>query len=195
MASMSITQYQGYVENPFKDKLVHHVEGTKKSRINKFATRTADVVSQDGEVLSTDSFIVGSKKTVDSGEFTKFFREALQLIGLKHRSMQLLIYIASKLGMNQLEIDLHYDLVTKEIDMSQGKFYNALADLLENDVIARHKYYKHRYFINPIFLFNGDRITIVKQFTRKGSDADKIQSSTTVNQDLNQLNNSDNQNE
>lgn len=55
---------------------------------------------------------------------------------------------------------------------SKKSYFIGIANLLEKDVIARTKY-DDEYFINPLIMFNGDRIGYAKIFVKKKSEAAK----------------------
>ena len=49
---------------------------------------------------------------------------------------------------------------------NKKQVFEGLADLLSNGIIARGKHH-NQYFINPMIIFNGNRITFAKTYVRK----------------------------
>ena len=43
---------------------------------------------------------------------------------------------------------------------------SGLSDLIDKEIIAKSKY-ENEYFINPLILFNGSRVTFAKTFIKK----------------------------
>ena len=57
--------------------------------------------------------------------------------------------------------------------------YNGLSALIANGIIARG-YNENVYFINPMIVFNGDRVTFAKTYIRKKKASDPNQASLFI---------------
>ena len=58
--------------------------------------------------------------------------------------------------------------------MSQATFYRGLNELIEGDFLAS-TLRTGRYFINPDFVFNGNRLAFIKEFRLKATNTAKDQ--------------------
>lgn len=74
-------------------------------------------------------------------------------------------YIILKLKENQDWIELNYKKVTKETSMSIKSFYSATKQLAEFSVITKKQ--KDQYWINPYYMFRGNRLNFFKEFSPK----------------------------
>ena len=61
---------------------------------------------------------------------------------------------------------------------NKKSIYSGLASLVQNEVIARGKNEFH-YFINPMVIFNGNRISFVKTYVKKKKTKPKIDPNQT----------------
>jgi len=77
-------------------------------------------------------------------------------------SMKLFLWIAYKLARNEDSIQLPYHKVGKKLKFSSSKtFYNAVNNLIAINIIAKKA--RGEYWVNPLYLFNGNRIKYYKE--------------------------------
>lgn len=161
-----------YEDNPFNEALITKLNSTGKTKFTQFmAVGNKEIIDKaTGEVMdSTGHMVMGRQKVVDSDEFTKvYFKELKNSLNASKGDMQVLIYLSNNLEYNQNFVLFDIDDCIKQTMLSDTTIYRSLANLCDAGIIARSdKFYK--YFINPVMMFKGDRITLVDEYIRKGS--------------------------
>jgi hypothetical protein len=191
---LKLTDCDIFKENPFiNDCFVDHVGSYSKSKAARFKTENGvHLITRDGEQIPMDNHVyVASQFSVDSEEFAKIFQSSMRGIGLGKVSSAILMHIASILGKNDVTVFLDVEEMTELLDISKPTYYNALFELVNAKVLARSKV-SYKFFVNPLFIFNGNRLTIVKDYIRKNSDQYKeLPDSKRDNDDLNAFDGSD----
>ncbi|MEY0116985.1 replication protein, partial [Providencia rettgeri] len=73
------------------------------------------------------------------------------------------------------KIFLAFDLIDQNIiKISESTFYRGMKELIKKDFIAETTI-QNCYFLNPDYIFNGDRLSFVKSFILKKSEPEKIE--------------------
>jgi len=158
-----------YLENPFEKMLAVHIAEKGKSKINKVITQTGQLVDKEtGDVVEGESLFVATRKVVDDDQFTKVFHDSIkETVNVSDKAINvLMVYIAPMLGKDELQILFDIDECEVKTEYSRATIYRALAELLDAEIIARTKY-QWLFFINPLYIFNGDRIRVVNDYVRK----------------------------
>ncbi|EKA5792011.1 replication/maintenance protein RepL [Salmonella enterica] len=76
-------------------------------------------------------------------------------------------------NMNKDKVLIAYDLIDQNIvSISESTFFRGMKELIEKKFIAETTI-QNLYFINPDYIFNGDRLSFVKTFI-KSNDPKKI---------------------
>ena len=173
--------------NPFLEDFV--VE-TKKKRvqISKLGDDKNIVLmnSQTGEITGTH---VVTTKRVDAQEFVKLFVANIALTfdlnsaGIKTFNVLLWVVQFTGLGkdvviLDQLALD---DFIENHPNkkLSIATFKRGISDLEKANIIAK-TLRKGNYFINPNFVFNGDRIAFTTIITKKEKDKKEKQENITL---------------
>lgn len=91
----------------------------------------------------------------------------------------ILLYIMYTIKTNQDIIELHHNKITAEVGISKSTLYNGIQQLIDIGVIC--KKFKSDYWINPLYIFKGDRIA----FYTKQCGEDCIDIVATINKDVN----------
>ena len=76
---------------------------------------------------------------------------------LNSAAKDMFIYIACKLPLDQDYLELPDDKYCKEMNVSRATFFNARKELINRIIIPRTTR-KNTYWINPAYLFKGDRL-------------------------------------
>lgn len=157
-----------YSENPFVGELNVPIS-TKQVKVNPIGKDDNILVNQStGEVIGTH---VTTYKKVDSEEFVKLFTANIALTfnlssaGIK--AFNVLVWMMQKKGIQKDRLTLdkytledflkeHEDR-TPPLKMSTSTFKRGLNDLEDAKIIAKHLR-AGDYYINPNFVFNGNRI-------------------------------------
>lgn len=153
-----------YEINPFVEDMLIPV-GHKNIKLSKLGKDDNILVNQStGEVQGTH---VTTYKKVDSQGFVKLFTENIGLaFNLKSagiKALTVLVFLVQKTAINKDLINLDsYSLKAflkenEKYKLSMTTFRRGLIELEEAKIIAK-SVRRGDYFINPNFVFNGDRI-------------------------------------
>jgi len=174
-----------YKTNPFLEGMLIPVKG-KQVKLSKLGRDDNVLINHGtGEVLGTH---VTTYKKVDGEQFVKLFTANIALTfdlssaGIKVFSVVLWAVQKGALSKDEIDLDVlmlqefteaHSD---KEppLKLSQATFWRGLAELVKAQIIAKTMR-QGRYFINPNFIFNGDRIaftTVIERAKRSNRDRD-----------------------
>lgn len=167
----SITEFEIYYENPF---LKQAVEQVQKNIVKKYrsATRTDEKAilkaydDRTGEILGHTQFI--RQIEVDEEQFAKIYLSNFSaFFDLKPQAIKVFGYILEQLIPNRdefffiLEDCMKYTGYKSDTSIRIG-----LTNLLENKIIARGRK-EFFYYINPMVVFNGNRITFAKTYVKR----------------------------
>jgi hypothetical protein len=175
-----------YKINPFLEGMLIPVKG-KQVKLSKLGRDDNVLINQGtGEVLGTH---VTTYKKVDGEQFVKLFTANIALTfdlsaaGIKAFSVLLWTVQNKALAKDEVDLDLLVlDAFTEAhsskeppLRLSQATFWRGLAELVKAQIIAKTMR-QGRYFINPNFIFNGDRIafTTVIERVRRNRDPNTI---------------------
>lgn len=165
-----------YKTNPFLEGMIIPVKG-KQVRLSKLGRDDNVLINQaTGEVLGTH---VTTYKAVDGEQFVKLFTANIALTfdlkapGIK--ALSVLVWSVQNKGLSKDEVPLD-TLVLNEfteahaakeppLRLSSATFLRGLAELVKAQIIAKTMR-QGWYFINPNFMFNGDRIAFTTVIER-----------------------------
>jgi len=165
-----------YKTNPFLEGMMIPVKG-KQIKLSKLG-RDENVLINNGtgEVLGTH---VTTYKKVDGEQFVKLFTANIALTfdlsapGIKAFSVLVWVLQNQALSKDEIALDAltlddfmqaHRDK-TPPLKLSLPTFSRGLAELVNAQIIAKTMR-QGRYFINPNFIFNGDRIAFTTVIER-----------------------------
>lgn len=175
-----------YKTNPFLEGMMIPVKG-KQIKLSKLGRDDNVLINHGtGEVLGTH---VTTYKKVDGEQFVKLFTANIALTfdlsspGIK--AFSVLVWVLQNQALSKDEIAL--DALTLDdfmqahkdknppLKLSLPTFSRGLAELVNAQIIAKTMR-QGRYFINPNFIFNGDRIafTTVIERTKRVRDPNTI---------------------
>lgn len=171
---MSLERYE---TNPFLEGMLVPIKG-KQVRLSLFGKDNDILVNQcTGDVRATH---VVTYKQVDNDQFIKLFTANIALTfnlssaGIK--TFNVLLWTVQKNAISKDEVDLdnitlnnfikehHYK--KPPIVFSMATFKRGITELEKAQIIAK-TLRKGRYFINPNFVFNGDRVAFTTLIQRK----------------------------
>jgi len=169
--STALTEFQMNKENPFVKQAVEQVQ---KNIVKKYktATKTGEKAilkafdENTGEVLGHTQFI--RQIEVDEEQFAKIYLSNFSaFFDLKPQAFKVFGYILKQLIPNKDEfIFLFEDCLKYTEYKSPTSVRIGLTSLLEEEIIARGRT-DFLYFINPMVVFNGNRITFAKSYVKK----------------------------
>jgi len=168
---LKISTFKKNDENPFLKEAVE-VIGNNVVKKYRASTKTGEKAilkafdEQTGEILGHTQFI--RQIEVDEEKFAKIYLSNFSsFFDLQQSSMKVFGYILTQLKPNNdLIIFDREDCMKYTGYKGDATIFRGLAQLLENKIIARGKA-DNLYYINPMVLFNGNRITFAKSYIKK----------------------------
>lgn len=172
---MSRTRYK---TNPFLEDMIVPVKG-KQVKLSKIGKDNNVLINQDtGEVHGTH---VATFKKVDGEQFVKLFTANIALTfdlssaGIK--AFNVLMWTVQRSAISKDEIDFDHLVLTDFLEehkdkepplkLSLATFKRGINELEKSQIVAK-TLRQGRYFINPNFAFNGDRIAFTTVIERNG---------------------------
>ena len=146
------------------------------------------VSSDTGQVISEGSFGFVEEKEVDIATFVKVYLDGIKQYAELSKAGATLFEIVYKeisvpSGKDKDKIDINYYIAQKHISsLSKRTFERGLNELLEKEFIYR-SVVADVYYVNVNFMFNGDRMVVVKAYRRAGS-KHKLEPKPTLDLDL-----------
>lgn len=162
-----------YKENPFLLPAVTNTNsGTKKVTSNK--DKLLIISEKTGEQLAGAGFF--HYEEVDKTQFLKLYIngvKALTELSSSGTKVFEVLYRTVQDNMNKDKVLIAYDLIDQDIvSISESTFFRGMKELIEKKFIAETTI-QNLYFINPDYIFNGDRLSFVKTFI-KSNDPKKL---------------------
>lgn len=169
---MSLKRYE---KNPFLSTLVVPIKG-KRIQVGVMGKDDNILVNQrTGEVQGTQ---VTTTKRVDAEQFVKLFTANIALTfdlssaGIK--AFNVLLWVVQNKALSKDEIDfdplvLDDFLKENELKLSVATFKRGIIELEKCQIIAK-TLRRGRYFINPNFVFNGDRVAFTTMIEKANRD-------------------------
>jgi hypothetical protein len=158
-------------ENPFTKDGMKIETRNKSIRLGK-ESEVSIVNDSTGEITTTH---VATYKQVDNAQFVKLFTQNISmtfdLTSAGNKALGVVINIVQNTGQNKDKILITEDEVaefniTHDKKISMDTFYRGIRELEKAQIIARTTR-NSVYFINPNFIFNGDRIAFTQIIERK----------------------------
>ena len=165
LKDLKVTEFPKHETNPFEESFALKVIDSGYDRTVSYVRKDGVVVSPEGEVLSEGELIMGKEHRVDKERFIKVYVESLLLFtDLSKRAVMLFTQVLRRLEKGRTVVYMIPQELCGAMEISEPTYYRALSELLAANVLARHKSSSVMYFINPTYIFNGNRMTIVNRF-------------------------------
>lgn len=168
MKYKAIKKYETFEENPFIEKTMDSVVTHKRTQIMKSSNKSEIqmIVSQDGEVQGYSAFMRYIE--VDEEKFAKVYLSQFESFWeLSKPAVRVFGYIINNLKPNHDNFFMRMDKALEYTKYKQkSMIITGLSDLIENGIIAKSKY-ENEYYINPLVVFNGSRVTFAKTYVKK----------------------------
>lgn len=163
--------------NPFLNNLIIQ-KGAKTIKVNStFGQENNVVINQDtGELKGT---YIGTYRQVDETKFVKLFTQNIALTfdltaaGIK--AFNVLMYAVQNQAINRDSVFLDestlddFFKIYKLKNLSLKTLYRGINELIKSQILAKSNRVGV-YFINPSFVFNGDRLVFSNIIEREKSD-------------------------
>ena len=162
---LKLSDFQRNKENPFMKQAIEDIENhvVKKYKSSTGSDKKAVVAVADtdtGEVFRT-SFI--RQIEVDEEQFAKLYlNNFAAFFDLSQAAIRVFGYIMTCMKpKNDMIMFILEDCLEYTKYTSKGTVYRGLAELVKAEIIARG-INENLWFINPLIVFNGDRVSFTK---------------------------------
>lgn len=167
--SVKLSNFEKNKENPFAQQALVSIGNALVSKSVKGANKDESVilkgVDENGTVLGNSVFV--RNKTVDSEQFAKFFLAGFKaFFGLKPATLRVFGFILEQLQPNRDEFMFFVEDCIEATGYKKTSVYSALGELCTAEIIARGRT-EEQYYINPMVVFNGDRVTFATTYINK----------------------------
>lgn len=158
-----------YETNPFlPDTSANTNEGARRKTLRSTDGSQLMITSQSGEALAPAGF--WHMQEVDKTQFVKLYVNGVKAFaGLSGAGAQVfgLVYAELQKSPGKDIIYLNYPDVKQDITpISKATFMRGVKEILLKKFLAE-TLVSGRYFVNPDYIFNGDRLAIVKEYRLK----------------------------
>lgn len=177
---VNLTKFPQNDENPFLKQAVEEVQEhvVKKWKVSGVGTTSRKAVlkavNDDGEFVGTTAFM--HQMFIDEDKFTKFYLSQFEaFFNLSQAGVRVLGYFMQAMKPKKDMVIFDLDECVKYTGYkSKATIYKGLTELLKAGVIARgNKDWK--YFINPLIIFNGDRVSFAYEYIKVKKNADRLE--------------------
>lgn len=155
-----------YAENPFLKIAVFNTKGGVRRVTDKTGTKMM-VVSDSGEIVGPAGF--WQTQEVDKTQFVKLYINGVKAFkGLSSAGTKvfevLYMKIQEGIGKDIVHLNFH-DIDQMLTPMSESTFMRGMRELVKKGFIAEN-IVPSRYFLNPDYIWNGDRLAFVKSYLK-----------------------------
>lgn len=160
---------QRYDTNPFINLTTSKV-GVR--RVTSSRNDRMMVVSETTGEIIAPGVTFGAVTEVDKTQFVKLYiggvKQIKELTGAGTKVFELLYYEVQK-NIGRDVMHLSFSDVDQQITpLSKATFMKGMKELLEKEFIAESMT-QGKYFLNPDFIFNGDRLAFIREVRLKGA--------------------------
>jgi hypothetical protein len=168
MAYKQIKTKQTFEENPFVESSIEKIVISKKAQIMQSSNREINMVISDGDGVVQGYSAFMKFIEVDEEKFAKVYLSQFENFWeLSKSAIRVFGYIINSLKPNQDVFYMKMDKCLAYTKYSQvNSIISGLSDLIDKGIIAKSKY-ENEYFINPLIVFNGSRVTFAKTYIKK----------------------------
>jgi hypothetical protein len=159
-----------YDSNPFIGNAITNTKQGFKRISNKEGNRMMVVSENTGEIVAPAGF--WQSQEVDKTQFVKLYVNGVKafsgLSGAGTKVFELLyLRVQESIGKDVIYLSL------QEIDqsitpMADATYYRGMKELLEKGFLAESTV-QNKYFLNPDYMWNGDRLAFVKEYRKAPS--------------------------
>ena len=159
-----------YDRNPFVGNAVTNTKTGVRRISNKQGDRMMVVSETTGEIVAPAGF--WQAQEVDKSQFVKLYVNGVKalkdLTGAGTKVFELL-YLEVQKNIGKDAVWLAFTMIDQALSpMSESTFMRGMRELVEKGFVAESTT-QNRYFINPDFMWNGDRLAFVKEYRLKTS--------------------------
>ena len=169
MRQVAIKRNEKYTQNPFVDGVLSEIK-TKRKVLSNGSAKHMVIEQETGEVVSTGASGFWITQEVDRAQFIKLYVggvKAFKELTQSGAKVFELMYLQVQEQISQDKIYLS-QIAAAELGISKATYFRGLGELIEKGFLAQ-SIEVNRYFINPEFIFNGDRLQLVKEYRVRNS--------------------------
>jgi hypothetical protein len=162
-----------YTANP---SIVGNFPVTTRTKVQKGGRQALMVTPDTGEVLGSGTFGFITDEVVDNERFVKIYLDGVKQHGQLSKAGLLIfecVYtqISGPQGKDRDEVKLNHAIAQAwKPDISRATYYRGIGELLDRGFLFRSMA-ADVYYVNVRFMFNGDRLAVVRAYRRrKGTD-------------------------
>lgn len=163
------SDYEKFRKNPYVG--MASIELVRKT--DYFGTDTVVFQGSTGEVSGVG--IMARRRKVDGERFIKLYTDRLaSWLELTKNAQKVLVYLIGNIrpGNDNIVFNLGECMEVAGY-RSEAPIYNALAELIDHNIIARSAQ-PSMYFLNPYFMFSGDRVMFMESLERNSPTVDSV---------------------
>ncbi len=165
-APVSRRGFEKHTENPF----IHN--GVVEHKTKRVTNRRGDMMMVERETGEVVTGVAGfwESETVDATKFVKLYVNGVKAFkGLSSAGTKVfeILYLEVQRNISKDVIWLGFNEVEQEITpISKSTFLRGMKELIEKGFIAESTT-TSKYFLNPDYLWNGDRLTFMKTYVKE----------------------------
>lgn len=170
MKYIPLNTFPEHDDNPFVENAIREIKEHKASRkvfIKGDRSLINQVVNDNGEIIAHSAFL--KTKIVDDEQFVKVYLSKFKsFYDLKKNAIKVFGYIINKCIIPDRDtFYFDYDEAREYTGYTANNHIRTgLSSLIEQGIIARSTN-PYKFFINPLVIFNGDRITFAESYVRR----------------------------
>lgn len=147
--------------SPYEGDLLKRLNGCTKQRVLSFGNARVELEKNKDNVSAR----LALTKKVDREEFAKIFRGYIPYIAkLSRTSQAILWYVMDNLPQDKGYVIIDNSTVMEYCDFKTRKSVrDGVIELLEKNILTKSTVHK-KFWVNPLVMFNGNRITYAKEF-------------------------------
>lgn len=155
------SDHEKHRKNPYIG--MNSIELVRKT--DYFGTDTVMFQNGTGEVQGVG--IMARRRKVDGEKFVKLYTDKLATwLDLTKNAQKVLVYLVGRIKPGNDNIIFNLEECMEVAGYrSEAPVYSALAELIEHNIIARSAQ-PSMYFLNPYFMFSGDRVIFLESIEK-----------------------------
>lgn len=157
-----------YEKNPYiVDASLNTNEGTKRKTLRSKDGTTLMITSQSGEVVAPAGF--WQTQEVDKTQFVKLYVngvKAFRELTAAGAKMFEILYLEVQKAIGRDRVYISFSNLPEEFDISQATFTRGMRELIDKKFVAPTAAIGW-YWVNPDYMWNGDRLAYVKEYRLK----------------------------
>lgn len=162
---LSLKEAIKHTKNPFIEEPYFKME-TKRQTIIAGSSNKLIVDPETG--VAEGITLIHKFKEVDTNQFVKIYlAEIKSLFELSKAGLKTFAYVLHCLKINEAEAYINIPELMEYCQYKQSnQAYRGLGELMANKIIAMSKRV-NIWYVNPNFIFNGDRVAFIRQYKIK----------------------------